>query len=69
MSNVYGNPCWLPLDGAVNARIVAPGALLRSDNLQSLSARDRRLLIEEQALEVIIDLRTEIEVQRDGRGR
>jgi protein-tyrosine phosphatase len=33
-------PVWIDLDGAVNARVVVPGVLLRADNLQSLSARD-----------------------------
>lgn len=61
-------PCWIDLDGAVNARAVVPGALLRADNLQSLSARDVRLLIERQALEVVLDLRTDVEVELEGPG-
>jgi protein tyrosine/serine phosphatase len=59
---------WIALDGAVNARAVVPGVLLRSDNLQSLSARDVRLLVEHEALEVVLDLRTEIELQLEGPG-
>jgi hypothetical protein len=39
-------PRWIALDGAVNARSVVPRVLLRADNLQSLSARDVRLLVE-----------------------
>jgi len=38
-----------------------PGVLLRADNLQSLSARDVRLLVQAQALEVVLDLRTDVE--------
>jgi protein-tyrosine phosphatase len=61
-------PDWIALDGAVNARVVVPGVLLRADNLQSLSARDVRLLVQAQALEVVLDLRTDVEVQREGPG-
>jgi protein-tyrosine phosphatase len=61
-------PRWLPLDGAVNARIVIPGVLLRADNLQSLSAEDVRRLVDEEALEVVLDLRTDTEVQSEGPG-
>jgi protein-tyrosine phosphatase len=59
---------WLLLDGAVNARVVIPGALLRSDNLQSLSPRDVRTLVDEQGLELVVDLRTDVEVAREGPG-
>jgi hypothetical protein len=45
-----------------------PGVLLRSDNLQSLTARDVRLLVEQQALEVVLDLRTDLEVKLEGPG-
>jgi hypothetical protein len=57
-------PSWIVLDGAVNARAVVPGVLLRADNLQSLSASDVRTLIEEEGLEVVVDLRTDVEVER-----
>ena len=60
-------PQWLSLDGAVNARAVVPGVLLRADNLQSLSPEDVRRLVEEEALEVVLDLRTDTEVEREGR--
>lgn len=63
-----GNVRWIALDGAVNARVVVPGVLLRSDNLQSLSARDVHLLLEQEALEVVLDLRTETEVELEGPG-
>ena len=63
-----GNVRWIALDGAANARVVVPGALMRSDNLQSLTARDVRLLVEQEALEVVLDLRTEVEVELEGPG-
>jgi protein-tyrosine phosphatase len=61
-------PDWIALDGAVNARVVVPGALLRADNLQSLSVRDVRLLVEEEGLELVLDLRTDVEVELEGPG-
>lgn len=67
MSIANGRPHWLTLDGAVNARVVVPGALLRSDNLQSLSAADLRRLVEE-GLSVVLDLRTDFEVRSEGPG-
>jgi protein-tyrosine phosphatase len=63
-----GNVRWIALDGAANARVVVPDVLLRSDNLQSLSPQDIRRLIEQEALEVVLDLRTELEVQLEGPG-
>src|SRR5579862_552378 len=68
MSVEYRSPRWILLDGAVNARAVVPGVLLRADNLQSLSARDVRILIEQEALELVLDLRTDIEVALEGPG-
>ncbi len=59
---------WIALDGAANARVVVPGVLLRSDNLQSLTARDVRLLVEQETLEVVLDLRTDLEVELEGPG-
>ena len=61
-------PRWIALDGAVNARAVVPGVLLRADNLQSLSARDVRLLVDVEGLEVVLDLRTGVEVALEGPG-
>jgi protein-tyrosine phosphatase len=61
-------PSWIPLDGAVNARVVVPGVLLRADNLQSLSANDVRVLIDQEGLEVVVDLRTDVEVHLEGPG-
>ncbi len=68
MDTENGTARWIALDGAANARIVVPGVLLRSDNLQSLTARDMRVLVEEEALEVVLDLRTELEVELEGPG-
>jgi protein-tyrosine phosphatase len=59
---------WIALDGAANARVVVPGVLLRSDNLQSLTPSDVRLLVEQEALEVVLDLRTDVEVELEGPG-
>jgi hypothetical protein len=61
-------PQWISLDGAVNARAVVPRVLLRADNLQSLSTRDVRLLVDREALEVVLDLRTDVEVELEGPG-
>jgi protein-tyrosine phosphatase len=66
MSSEAWRPNWIALEGAANARAVLPGVLLRSDNLQALSARDVRLLVERQALEVVLDLRTDVEVELEG---
>jgi protein-tyrosine phosphatase len=68
MATKNGDVHWLALDGAANARVVVPGVLLRSDNLQSLTARDTRLLVEQQGLEVVLDLRTDGEVELEGPG-
>jgi protein tyrosine/serine phosphatase len=59
---------WIDLDGAVNARVLVPGVLLRADNLQSLSERDVQLLLEELSVELVLDLRTDVEVELVGPG-
>jgi len=59
---------WITLDGAVNARAVVPACCCGADNLQSLSERDVRLLVEEEGVEVVLDLRTEVEVALEGPG-
>jgi protein-tyrosine phosphatase len=59
---------WLPLDGAVNARVVVPGVLLRSDNLQGLSQEDVARLVGPEAVGVVLDLRTAVEVRSEGPG-
>ncbi|MGA2012202.1 MAG: tyrosine-protein phosphatase [Solirubrobacteraceae bacterium] len=68
MSAADHTPRWIALDGAVNARVVVPGVLLRSDNLQSLSPDDVRVLVEQAGLEVVVDLRTDVEVALEGPG-
>ena len=70
---------WLTLDGAANARdlgglplagggTTAPGVLLRSDNLQGLTPADVQRLVGELGVELVIDLRTGIEVELEGPG-
>ncbi|HYF27625.1 MAG TPA: tyrosine-protein phosphatase [Baekduia sp.] len=70
---------WIDLDGAVNARETgglplasggrtASGVLLRSDNLQDLSARDVRRLLDEHGVRAVVDLRTGIELDLEGPG-
>jgi protein-tyrosine phosphatase len=63
-----GTPGWIALDGAVNARAVVSRVLLRADNLQALSVRDVRRLVEQEAVEVVLDLRTDVEVELEGPG-
>lgn len=69
----------IPLEGAVNARDlagmplaggarVAPGVLLRSDNLQDLTPADVAVLVDEHRLRTVIDLRTEFELASEGPG-
>lgn len=59
---------WLAPEGAVNARAVVPGVLLRSDNLQGLTPQDVRRLIDKGGLEVVLDLRADVEVALEGPG-
>jgi protein tyrosine/serine phosphatase len=59
---------WIDLEGAVNARVVVPGVLLRSDNLQALTGADLRRLIDDHALRVVIDTRTDREAASEGPG-
>jgi hypothetical protein len=68
MTLTEDTPLWIELDGAVNARVVVPGVLLRSDNLQDLTERDVRELVGEHRLEVVLDLRTDVEVTLEGPG-
>jgi protein tyrosine/serine phosphatase len=71
---------WVRLDGTTNTRDLgglpttdggrtATGRVLRSDNLQTLSADDVRRLIGEIGVREVIDLRTTAEVLLEGRGR
>ena len=68
MDRRNGHARWLALEGAANARVVVPGVLLRSDNLQSLSDADVRRLIDDEGLVAVLDLRTELEAEREGPG-
>ena len=68
MSVMSYTPRWITLDGPVNVRAVVPNVLLRADNLQTLSGRDIRMLVDEHALEAVIDLRTDVEVEFSGPG-
>lgn len=68
---------WISLDGVVNMRDVAglptaegdtvqPGRLIRSDNLQDLSESDIRWLVDQLGLSDIIDLRSPLELRKEG---
>jgi protein tyrosine/serine phosphatase len=70
---------WLELDGAVNVRdlgglplddggTTAPRVLIRSDNLQGLSDKDVRRLLEDHGVRTVLDLRTPTEVRSEGPG-
>jgi protein tyrosine/serine phosphatase len=72
-------PSWIDLDGAVNTRDVgglpttdggrtAYRRLLRSDNLQNLSAADVRRLATDLGVRTVVDLRTAAEVEAEGPG-
>ena len=72
-------PLWVPLDGAANVRDLgglptedgrrtAPGRLLRADNLQGLTPGDVRRLVQELGVRTIVDLRTSVEVDKEGPG-
>jgi protein-tyrosine phosphatase len=68
---------WIELDGAVNVRdlgglpttdggATVPGRLLRSENLQELSASDVSRLVDEFGLTTVVDLRSANEVTIEG---
>ena len=70
---------WIDLDGAANVRDLGglptkdgrstrPGRLIRSDNLQDLSERDVRALVDEHNVRTVADLRTHVEVRSEGPG-
>lgn len=70
---------WIELDGVVNMRDVGglptvdgghiqPGRLIRSDNLQELSPESVRRLVDELGLTDVVDLRTFVEVAKEGDG-
>jgi protein tyrosine/serine phosphatase len=71
---------WLPLTGCDNARdlgglpvtdggLTRSRVLLRSDTLQELTEADARLLVDGYGLRTVLDLRTRIEAEKEGRGR
>jgi protein-tyrosine phosphatase len=70
---------WITLDGAVNVRDVgglptedgsktADNRLIRSDNLQDLSAADVAFLVNDVGLTRVVDLRTDMELDKEGPG-
>jgi protein-tyrosine phosphatase len=70
---------WIELDGAVNVRdmggltttrgeTLRTGRLLRSDNLQQLTAPDVDVLVSRIGLRHVIDLRSDTEVELEGPG-
>jgi len=70
---------WVRLDGTTNMRDLGglptvdggrtvPGRVLRSDNLQTLTPADVRVLVEEIGLREVVDLRTTAEILMEGRG-
>jgi protein tyrosine/serine phosphatase len=70
---------WIALQGTVNARdvggvpaadgrMVRSGVLFRSANLQHLTPGDVEHLVVELGIRRVIDLRTDVEVNRDGPG-
>ncbi|MCU1659287.1 MAG: protein tyrosine/serine phosphatase [Pseudonocardiales bacterium] len=70
---------WIDLDGAANARdlgglptadgrVTQHDRLIRSDNLQGLSAADVRALVDKHGVRTVADLRTEVEVALEGPG-
>jgi hypothetical protein len=72
-------PLWVPLEGAVNVRDLGGlptddgsrtvrGRLLRADNLQGLTPDDVRRLVDDIGVRTIVDLRTTLEVDKEGPG-
>jgi protein-tyrosine phosphatase len=70
---------WVELEGSVNVRDlgglrtadgarVRRGALIRSANLQHLTAADIRVLREDFDIRQVVDLRTDVEVTKEGPG-
>jgi Tyrosine phosphatase family len=72
-------PDWIDLDGTANTRDVGglpttdgrrtvSRRLLRSDNLQDLSAEDVRRLVDDYGVRTVADLRSDIEIRAGGPG-
>ena len=73
------DPRWIELDGVDNmrdvgglstmdGRAVVPGRLIRSDNLQELAPASVRHLVDDLGVTDIVDLRTLVEVAKEGDG-
>ena len=76
---IADGPRWITLDGAVNVRDLGGTAtadgrtvmahrLIRADNLQDLSPGDVRRLVVDCEVRRVVDLRTDVEVRREGPG-
>lgn len=72
-------PSWVPLEGAVNVRDLGGlptadggetvrGRVLRADNLQGLTPSDVRRLVDDLGVRTVVDLRTVVEVDKEGPG-
>ena len=72
-------PAWIELDGVVNMRDVGglptvdgghifSGRLIRSDNLQDLPPESVEHLVEDLGVTDVVDLRTLVEVAKEGEG-
>jgi protein-tyrosine phosphatase len=70
---------WIELDGAVNVRDVGglptddggrtvSGRLIRADNLQGLTERDVKVLVDELGITTVVDMRSVGEVESEGPG-
>jgi protein-tyrosine phosphatase len=70
---------WIRLEGAANVRDLgslpteeggqtSPGRVLRADNLQGLTPTDVRRLVHELGVRTVVDLRTTVEVEKEGPG-
>jgi protein tyrosine/serine phosphatase len=70
---------WVRLQGAVNVRdlgglptrhggLTKPGRVFRADNLQGLTPADVHHLVHDLGLRTVIDLRTTVEVEKEGPG-
>lgn len=73
------SPNWIELDGVVNMRdlggmvtvggdTVRPRRLLRSDNLQDLTPGSVEVLVTRYGVSDVVDLRTDVEVAKEGDG-
>jgi hypothetical protein len=73
------HPDWIDLDGTANTRDIGglptvdggstvSRRLLRSDNLQDLSAKDVRRLVDDYGVRTVADLRADIEIRAGGPG-